>query len=72
MCLNNQAATVACRTELSNISQRLLQQYLANLVFEKGISFYPQNLWITLWMIPVDATLKWRRIRNFLTLPIFY
>jgi len=31
MCLNYQGATVACHTELSNLSQELLQQYLANL-----------------------------------------
>ena len=72
MRLKFQAATVACHTELSNISQKLLQQYFAKSPFEKSISVYPQNLWITLWMNHVDAALMWRGIRIFVTLPIFY
>jgi hypothetical protein len=35
MCLNYQGATVACHIELSNLSQELLQQYLANLPLDK-------------------------------------
>jgi hypothetical protein len=71
MCLNNQAATVACRTELSNISQKMLQQHFAKLSLVIGISTYPQNLWITLWTDYVEAALKWRSIRIIVTLPIF-
>src|SRR5450759_3064454 len=57
MCLNYQAATLACRTELSNLSQDLLQHYFAKLPFEKSISVYSQNLWITLWMTLGDLSL---------------
>jgi hypothetical protein len=71
MCLNYQAATVACRTELSNLSQDLLQHYFAKLPFEKSISVYSQNLWVTLWMTPVDSPLTWRGAWSFVTLPIF-
>ena len=68
---DSEGATVACHTELSNISQGLLQQNFANLPFEKSISVYPQNLWITLWVISNSYPLTWRCIRVFLTLPIF-
>jgi len=68
---DSEGATVTCRTELSNISQGLLQLNFANLPFEKSIFVYPQNLWITLWMIASDNLLTWRCIRTFLTLPIF-
>ncbi|MDP1996663.1 MAG: hypothetical protein Q8J90_05660, partial [Gallionella sp.] len=57
---DSEGATVACHTELSNIYQGLLQQSFANLPFEKSISVYPQNLWITLWMIISSCPLTWR------------
>ena len=66
-----EAATVACRSELSNISHDLLQLYFANPPFEKGIFVYPQNLWITLWMTLGDGRLTRRNVRVFLALPIF-
>jgi len=68
---NFETATVACHTELSNISQVLLQLYFANPPLEKSISVYPQNLWITLWMNRMFGTLKYREIRVSLILPIF-
>jgi hypothetical protein len=71
MCLNYQAATVACHHRLSNISHVLCEEILANSPFEKGISVYPQNLWITLWMNRGGVALKWRGLSVFVTLPIF-
>jgi hypothetical protein len=71
MCLNYQGATVACRTQLSNLSQDLLQHYFAKVPFEKSISVYSQKLWITLWMTLRDSPLTWRGARDFVTLPIF-
>jgi hypothetical protein len=71
MCLNYQAATVTCRTQLSKISQVLSQHSCAKLPFEKSISVYSQNLWITLWMNAGGKALKWRAIRLFVALPIF-
>jgi len=56
---------------LSNISQVLLEEYFANLPFEKGISVYSQNLWITLWMIPRESALMRRGVKVFVILPIF-
>jgi hypothetical protein len=41
MRLKFQAATVACHTEMSNISQGLLQQYFANLPFDKEYFHLP-------------------------------
>jgi hypothetical protein len=66
-----EVATVACRTELSNLSQDLHQHYFAKLPFEKSISVYSQNLWVTLWMTLGDSPLTWRGTRDFVTLPIF-
>jgi hypothetical protein len=71
MCLNYQAATVACRNDLSNLSQVLLQHSFANVPFEKSISVYSQKLWITLWMMLRDGSLTWRGARSFITLPNF-
>jgi hypothetical protein len=71
MCLNYQGATVACDSRLSNISHLLREEFLANSPFEKGISVYPQNLWITLWMNRGGLALKWRGLSVFVTLPIF-
>ena len=40
---------------------------MANWVFEKGIFVYPQNLWITLWMVSGNSCITWREIRIFVT-----
>ena len=69
---NSEGATVACHTELSNLSQDSLKQYFAKLPFEKTILVYSQILWITLWTVLRDSALKWRGIRDFIILPIFY
>jgi hypothetical protein len=71
MCLNKQVATVACRKDLSNLSQDLLQHSFANVPFEKSISVYSQKLWITLWMTRGHNPLTWRGAKDFVTLPIF-
>jgi hypothetical protein len=57
---------------LSKISQVFLEQYFANMPFEKSIFVYPQNLWITLWMALLYGALIWRGVRGFVTLLIFY
>jgi len=67
----SEGATVAGCSELSNISNESLQQNFAKLPFEKNILYYSQNLWISLWMKPVDGTSKWRGIRIFVTPLIF-
>jgi hypothetical protein len=67
----SEVATVACCSQLSNISHESLQQYFAKLPFEKSISVYSQNLWISLWINPVDGTLKWRGVWILLTPLIF-
>jgi hypothetical protein len=45
---------------LSNHSQDLLHHSWAKLPFEKSISVYSQNLWVTLWMSLSDSPLTWR------------
>ena len=55
-----------------DFSEFFLNEYFANLPFEKSIFVYPQNLWITLWMTFRNSALMWRGIRNLVTLPIFY
>ncbi|OGT10088.1 MAG: hypothetical protein A3J49_09735 [Gallionellales bacterium RIFCSPHIGHO2_02_FULL_57_16] len=67
-----EVATVACHTELSNLSQDLLKLYFANTPFEKSIFVYSQNLWTTLWMVLRDSTLKWRGIWVLVAPLIFY
>jgi hypothetical protein len=68
---DSEAATVACRIQLSNLSQDLLQHYFVKLPFEKSIFVYSQILWITLWMTLGNSPLTWRGARDFITLPIF-
>ncbi|HEY0665197.1 MAG TPA: hypothetical protein VGD24_03945 [Gallionella sp.] len=56
---------------MSNISHVPSEDILAKLPFEKGISVYSQNLWITLWVIRGGVGLKRRGLSVFVTLLIF-
>jgi len=67
-----EGATLACCSQLSNISHELLQQQFAKLPFEKSILFYSQKLWISLWMIHLDSPLKWRGVKVFVIPLNFY